>query len=128
MDDFKRQALATLRKVQTVIDSTDEESPAFLDSGADSIALLLEAQADIAALLASDKKPALKCPACGASQGIYARIDARWQPTVGNWQIVPDLEGDLDCTNCDHHWALPDGVPNPAREAAHNIVPPKFAD
>ncbi len=51
--DFQPRALQILRKVAAVIDSTDEESEAFLDSGADSIALLLECKPDIDALLAN---------------------------------------------------------------------------
>lgn len=44
---------------------------------------------------------ALKCPECGATDGIYARADLRWSAGRETWEIMT-VEGDYDCTHCDH--------------------------
>lgn len=64
---------------------------------------------------------ALSCPECGTSDGIYARLDARWQPQLGRFEVCPDVWDELDCTNCDHRWEWAETKIDPYTSA----VPPE---
>lgn len=52
------------------------------------------------------------CPACGSSDGIYARADIHWQALTQSWEIK-DIEQEIDCMECDHAFPLPDNCPHP---------------
>lgn len=40
-----------------------------------------------------------KCPKCGTSDSIYARVDVKWSGTA--WEVCPIQPQELECTNCD---------------------------
>lgn len=53
------------------------------------------------------------CPNCGATSGIYARADLRWNGE--RWELCPpNGEDEFDCTACDHTWHIgSDRFPDP---------------
>lgn len=52
------------------------------------------------------------CPACGNENSVYARADIRWQAATQSWEVA-HIETELDCTECDHAWQMPDAWPQP---------------
>ena len=65
-------------------------------------------------------EPKIVCPECGASEGIYARIDVRWDGE--SWEFLPREEA-LDCTHCDASFEPPDGMePGDIIEAMRGVV------
>lgn len=49
-------------------------------------------------------KATLRCPECGATEGLYARIGARWNVDLGAFTFCDDVYSPLECTACDHEW------------------------
>lgn len=109
---------ALLQHVAEIIDTTDSEHAAFVDSGADSIAMLWAINADIRAAIIGSAAPAsamskLSCPICGEETHIYVKADLRWSPESGAWKVDEAETHDAECTECDHRFELPEGTPDP---------------
>lgn len=63
----------------------------------------------------TDQTAKRACPACGSAAHIYARIDVKWNPGAGAWEVLqPDSSDRFECTDCDAEFAANSvGLPDP---------------